>query len=404
MQASLPPARRRRSGLAATFAGCAAALSLLGCSAPAPPPVDMQKVQQFEARAYQPQQTATSLASEEVRTVDGQPLRLVWQRPQDTARHPLVVYMPGAGQDAHAQARWRRAVADAGYAVLSWQPLAEDERPPAPGADAHAWAVQRFSPPRRTERAAALEELMDGLARAQAAGDATLGGVDLSRVALAGYDLGAATALLVAGEQVRDASAGSGAAARFKAFVVISPHASFEQGGLTSRYRDVRGPLMSITSDADADNWGLGGTAYLRTAPFAGMSQGQKYLLLLQGASHAALGGDERPPGAGGEAASAARRGPVQAPADPQGGGSRRPGGRQGDRAGGGPGGREAAAPGSPGAAPSSLTAQALQRSALAAVSLAFLDAWLAEDPLARRWLADSAARWLQPVAELRSK
>jgi predicted dienelactone hydrolase len=386
--------------LSCAFSAAAALVWLGGCAGPRPAAVDAPQLQRFEARAYPAQQHLVALQTEELRGVGGLPLRLVWLRPQGGGARPLVIYMPGAGQDAMAHARWRRGLAEAGYAVLSWQPLPDDEQLPA-GPDLHAWAAPRFGAAALARRAALLDALMAGLARAQAAGEPALKDVDLRRVALAGYELGAWTTLLAAGEQVRGAGAPS---ARFQAYLAISPHASFDLGGFDTRWREVQGPLLCITSDADADPFGMGAVPYLRAAPYGGMPPGQKWLLMLRGTSHDALGGRtdaERVPATRNGEASARREHASRDPGE-GGGGTRPQGGRRGDR-GAGAGAREAATVGRAGDAVSP-TQAAMQEAAMLSVALAFLDATLDDDALARRWLAESAPRWLAPVADLQGK
>jgi hypothetical protein len=388
-------------------------LSLLGCAGPRPAAVDAPQVQHFEARAYPAQHQYAVAQSEEMRLAGGQPMRLVWLRPQGSGTRPLLIYMPGAGQDATAHAHWRHSLAEAGCVVLSWQSLAEDEQLPAVGAagrtDLRAWAAQRFGAAALARRAALLDGLMTELARAQAAGEPALQGVDLKRVALAGYELGAWTTMLAAGEQMRGAAAPAALTARFQAFLAISPHASFDQGGFDTRWRGVRGAVLSITSDADNDPFGLGMAAYLRAAPYGGMPPGQKWLLMLRGTSHDALGGRvgaervlaerDGPPPARGERAG----GNDDAAGGGGGGGNRPPGGRRADRRTAGAT-REAGPDPARGGAAVSPTQAAMQETALASVAQAFLDATLDDDALARRWLAESAPRWLAPVANLQSK
>ena len=45
-----------------------------------------------------------------------------------------------------------------------------------------------------------------------------------------------------------------------------------------------------------------------------------------------------------------------------------------------------------------------MQRAAVTTVSIAFLDAWLQDDALARNWLSEQAPRWLKPVGDLHGK
>ncbi|HIV69987.1 MAG TPA: hypothetical protein H9903_03550 [Candidatus Aquabacterium excrementipullorum] len=418
----------RRIAMAVSVAG------LVACAGPERqvPKLDPARVQQFEAKGYPAAHQYPVSQVDELRVVQGRPFRLVWTRPQQAGPHPLVVYLPGAGQDALANESWRNALAQAGYAVLSWQALPDDEQ--RPQGDLRQWASQRFASDALQQRTNLLAQLMADLTRAQAAGEPGLQRVNLKLAALAGYDLGAYTAQWAAGEHVnhmREASASTLAGA-FKAFIWLSPYASFSQGGFDTRYADLNAPILTITSDRDTDPFGLVSASYLRTAPFGGMPAGQKFMLMLGGASHDDLGGREgrerlggdgdvggrqgAGPGGKGGAEGSGPGGDGDGADGPGGsGGGLPPGGGRGGRGGGmggsggggghggGPGGR-----GGPGGSREgravSPTQQAMQRAAVTTVSIAFLDAWLQDDALARNWLSEQAPRWLKPVGDLHGK
>jgi dienelactone hydrolase len=397
-----------------------ACASLLACAgAPKQPELDPAKVQQFQSRGYPARHQYEVTEASDLRVVHGQVMRLVWLRPQVPGPHPLVVYMPGAGQDAKAFASWRQALAEAGYVVLSWQPLPDDDRLPyTPGeqrGDLKPWASQRFASDLMQRRAQLLGQLMAELPKAQASGDVLLKGVDLAHVALAGYELGAYTTMLMAGEQlpgVNDVPQVS-----FQAYVVISPFASFEQGRFDTRYKDVKGPMLTITSEADTDPFKMVAAAYLRTAPFGGMPAGDKVMLMMHQADHGSLGGregldaimadeGEGPPGGAGPGKGSGGRSGGGSPGGgmPSGGG---PGGGMGGGQGGpggGPGGDSGAGGGMKAGAGVSPTMRAMQQVALGVSSVAFLDAYLQADPLARNWMGAQAIKWLTPVADWLNK
>ncbi len=382
-----------------------ACMGLVACASIKPPEVDTKKLSHFEANAYPALHQFDTSQSEEVRQVRGLPMRLVWLRPRDAAPHSLVVYMPGAGQDARAFAHWRQTMAASGYVVLSWQPLPDDDLLPTAGgsgvpADLHQWAKQRFASVQMQARAELLSGLMQALTQAQRSGDVKLKGIDMAHCALAGYDLGAYTTMVAAGEQVSGVSPHAEPSC-FKAFLVISPYASFEQGGFDTRYKRIQAPVLSITSEFDSDPFGLVSAPYLRTAPFGGMPAGNKFLLDLRSARHADLGEREGPERITADAAdmgapeaeSLGRQGDQGRGAS--GHGHDRGGGRGHAAGGSGHGDR-----GGPGDAMVSPTARAMQRSAVESVSLAFLDANLQNDAQARQWLAEQAARWVTPIGD----
>ncbi len=393
-----------------------------GCSsAPAPQAVDSAPLRAFAARGYAPAEQAVVVSSVHRWPLAGQLQTLLLLRPAPPVAGtspllPLLIYLPGLGETAQAGARWRHAWAAAGYAVLSVQPLAED---------ATAWqsdlardgafrllGQRHYAGSAVLRRVEAVAELLAEARRRAVAGEADWQGIAWQRTAVAGFDLGAYTAMVLAGEQVRGAE---GAAGRVpvRAVIALSPYVNVADGGLDTRYRGIHGPVLAITSDADGDPLGLVAGPAQRLAPFERSAGTDQYLLSLQGLAHAGLSGSaaaggaaERPDGGRSNAAATDGDGGAQRGRSPSGGGeggSRRRG--SAPVAGNGNGNRHGAEAGR-GAPPGGLSATAAQLRLIAAeaVSTAFLDATLREDPLARDWLQTHAARWLGGAGELRRK
>lgn len=123
---------------------------------------------------------------------DGLPVELL-RRPGGGAL-PVVVYLPGLGQHESAGQRWRWAWAEAGYAVVSLQPLDED---------LNAWRSElartgefaelgrlHYGPQLRAQRLQATVAALTQLRTQLPAGE-----WDWQRVVVAGYETGAQTAL-----------------------------------------------------------------------------------------------------------------------------------------------------------------------------------------------------------------
>src|SRR6185295_14488649 len=81
-----------------------------------------------------------------------------------------------------------------------------------------------------------------------------------------------------------------------RSVIALSPYADFAGMGTEARFRDIRLPVMSVTSPEDTDAYGLVTTAAVRRAPYQYMPPGRKYLLLLGAGPHSLLGGQEHPP------------------------------------------------------------------------------------------------------------
>ncbi len=218
-------------------------------------------------------------------------------------RRPVVVYLPGLGQDCEAGQRWQAAWALAGYAVVSLQPLVADalawRSALARAGEFRALGELHYGAEMRAARLAALRSTLAALAQRS---DAPWAGLDWQAPALAGYETGAQTAL--------DArAAGLGASL----VIAISPPAMAAAGS---------GPVLLITSDTDRDPLGLLAQAAQRRQAFASLAPGEGWLLTLAGISHAGLAGTLVPEAwalqdaARGEAV-AGRRGAVPVQAGP---------------------------------------------------------------------------------------
>lgn len=194
---------------------------------------------------------------------------------------PVVVYLPGIGQGSEAGQRWVAAWAQAGYAVLAVQPLEDD---------AAAWrsALARsgefrelgelhYGDALRGARLAALRRLVAGL---QA--NATVAGValDWQHAALAGYEIGAQTALDLGADATGWLP---------QAVIAISPP-PMDAAAATP-------PALLITSDTDGDALGLVTRPAERRRAFDTLHPGAGWLLSLPGVSHAALAGTLAPEG-----------------------------------------------------------------------------------------------------------
>lgn len=193
---------------------------------------------------------------------------------------PVIVYLPGLGQGGETGQRWAAAWAQAGYAVLGVQPLAEDETAwrstLARTGEFRALGELHYGPALRAERLAALRRVLPALQASPPLAGVTL---DWQRAAVAGYEIGAQTALDLGG-------ASEGWAPR--AVLAISPP-PMDAPGPT--------PALVITSDTDGDALGLVREPAQRRRAFEQRPPGSAWLLSAPGLSHAALSGTLAPEG-----------------------------------------------------------------------------------------------------------
>ncbi|MBS4095952.1 MAG: hypothetical protein KGZ83_03830 [Sulfuricella sp.] len=385
------------------LSGLLVALALLaGCSTAGSP----AKAHQPEAvmprpGGYIPEQNRTLPAQRETWSVGEEQVDVTLLLPEGNAESPLLLYLPGLGETADAGAAWRRAWAQAGYAVVAVQPGAFGpavwQSPQARAGDFHGVAKDAFSPPRFAARLAVVRGVLDELQRRKSKGGYPH--IDLTRYAVAGFDLGAQTGMALAGQQIEGIATPS-LPATLKAIIALSPYADFSGMSAAPLFSSVRLPVLSITSLEDTDQYGLVTSAAVRRAPFQYMPPGNKYLLVLSGANHALLSGSEAliP----GETAGTPTPHNNQQSQD----------GRSDKRSGGmgGSGGRRSRS-GEPGTGrpvqPFAINTSATwseQGRNIAGVTTAYLDAVVKNDPVAWEWLAKDARRWLGDSAQLSAK
>ena len=351
------------------------------------------EVERHVKRGYAADHTYATVAANDTWTIDGEPVAVSLLLPAGNDRFPLVVYLPGLGETAESGLAWRKAWAEAGYSVLSVQPASEGiavwKSEEARLGDFRRVARAHFAASSLARRAKLLERVFAELAR-HAASASAFARVDMQRIAVAGFDLGAQTAMIVAGERVEGV-----AAPRWpptvKAVIALSPYADFAGMGIARDFEDIRIPVLGVTSGEDTDAYGLVTSPSVRRAPFEYMPAGDKYLLVLAGAPHSLMSGRETPDTRATENASGNEAG--------TGSGEQRRS-RSGMRGRQDTGGRGEAPP----AAASASASWKMELADAKGVSVAFLDAMVKGDPVAREWLRKDARRWLGDLAELSSK
>jgi dienelactone hydrolase len=352
--------------------------------------VDNAQVQQFAGKGYLSEEQFSIRTTPQTWVVAGQTMDLLLSVPVRSGRYPIVIYLPGLGENRMAGEIWRNAWAQAGYAVLSVQPL---------GRDSVAWQSQearndgfkplvreRFSAAVMDERQANLRALLTEFQKRSRSGDELLANIDPAKVAVVGYDLGAYTALVAAGERT-----GSGKLparkneSPFRAVIALSPYADFNGPAFEQRYGDIKIPVLSVTGDGDTDVYGLGISSRLRSAPFQFMPPGDKFLLLLESANHDLFAGNAQRAERSEQGDSASTKG------------NRRERGRRGQST-------DGMADDLQGIGRGVGTARAMGQSAVTSVTTAFLDTYLKGDGISREWLSRDARRWLKNIGSLTVK
>jgi hypothetical protein len=384
------------------FAACAVILSACVSQGPggAAQAERRARAEDIVRRGYQPIEHAAIESGGLAWRVDREKVAIAWTMPAGGSALPVVIYLPGLGESAdRAGVVWRQTWAQAGYAVVSIQPLEDDatawSSEEARALEFKTLAAQRHSAARLQQRVVRLAAAVHEIRRRAAAGEAPWERLDYTRMSVAGYDLGAQTAMALGGQHDAGGPIDE-LTERVHALIILSP-VVLEGEGQRTRFEHLTGPVLSVTGPSDVDPTGLV-SATSRTMAFDLMPAGAKFELELAGVSHAMLSGaieterdTRREERATGRAAA------------PRGGRSR----QRSD-------GNDAERSGSEGnARPGSEQARAREQvsagkeecdAAIQVVSVAFLDASLRRQPSAERWLDEQASQWLQHLGTWRRR
>lgn len=416
-----PPFVPRRRFL--SLGGGALLLSMLAACGNSRPRPDDSAERRLAERGYRPERHFGSESLRQTWFLEEDSVDVALLMPRESGPFPLLLYMPGLGESADAGLAWRQQWAEAGYGVLSLQgeeqgsAALRSER--ARNADFQNLAREAFAQPALQRRARLVTRVLAEVRRRQGAGQGPWTRLDASRPVLAGYDLGAQTALALAGERGRNGTALVPPLERVAAVLALSPHVDGLAGGFAQRYGAVAAPVLLVTGSDDSDSYGLVTNPAARQAPFRYLPEGRATLLLLYGANHrlfaggaddaGATAGKGAPDGASGGAGGGMGGGRGGGMGGP-GGGMGGPGGGMGGGMGGGPsggmggpgGGMDGGDRGGPGMGGGNNGKR--QRLYVQHVSTAWLDEQVRQDPIAREWLERNAPAWLDEAARLQRR
>ena len=372
-----------------------------GCSSSSKQPeIDHEKIKQFASHGYDSGiKYATSIIKSSLNTGNGF-CQITIIQPSREGKYPLIIYMPGLGESSDAGADMRYAWAKSGYVVLSIQPLEDDANiwssKAARRGDFEFIRHERYSSRVISERLNVLNNSIEYLKQRVGSGDSIFQHIDLSRIAIVGFDIGASSAMIVAGENVQNASIAR-LPVHIKGVIALSPYADFSGSEPDVRYRNINMPVLSITSDKDSDAH-ENVPPSLHQVPFQYMPLGNKYLLLLAGASHSVIGNDNsaKSDSTEGDGNAQQSRHGGTSEGSSKGRGNRR--GKKSSNSGGDselPSKREAV---------NSPTQRAIMGVAIEQVTTAFLNAYIKNDQLSLEWLKKDARPWLNMIGQLKEK
>ena len=362
--------------------------------------IDEIKIKEFASHGYDSGIEYAPETSKLTLNLDSGFIQVTIVQPRRKGRYPLVIYMPGLGESSEAGKNIRNAWATSGYVVIAIQPLIDDElimsTAAAKEGDFAYIRHERYANEVVSSRINVLGKLLEYLKQSGAASDTGLDSIDLEHIAIVGFDIGANSAMIVAGEEVQNVS-NSGFPLKVGAVIALSPYADFSGATFNSRYQNIILPVLSITGDADDDTHGVVPIT-LHQAPFQYMPEGNKYLLLLAGATHSVIGNGA----------------PTNDVVNPAGGDSKKADSESSNkgtgRSRGGRNGKKTSSNDSPTPAtlakrvPVGPTQRAMMEVAIEQISTAFLNAYIKSDQMAIEWLKKDTRTWLYNLGTLKQK
>jgi len=212
---------------------------------------------------------------------------------------PVVLFSHGLGGSREGGSLWGEHWASHGYLVIHLQ---------HPGSDESLWKAKQgdanaamdslrsgATPGQFTLRLEDVRFALDEIARRQAAGDPVLGRADLSRVGMSGHSFGSVTTLALVGQRFVRAGAGEPLLIepRIRAAIAFSPNARQRAGDPATQFGSIRLPVLMLTGTRDGDVLGDGTTPEARTKPFEHMPPPGKVLAVFEGGDHGVFGGHD---------------------------------------------------------------------------------------------------------------
>lgn len=364
--------------------------------------IDESKVIEFASRGYDSGIEYSIEDTKQSLEIDHTTYQINLAQPKRLGKYPLVIYLPGLGESSEAGIKFRNTWATSGFAVISIQLLKDDETilatPAAREGDFSYIRHDRYSPEVVSSRMLALSKLFEYLKKGIVDGDEKLSNIDIGHIGVIGFDIGANSAMIVAGEESQSVS-GLKLPLKVSAVVALSPYADFSGSSFDARFRNINLPVLSITGDADDDSHGLVPIT-LHQAPFQYMPTGNKYLLLLADASHAVIGNRTQSNDFFSAEKSDEGSKKSENESSDKSSGKRRSN-RNGKQSSSNDSGNSAGPAKRPPAGP---TQQALMEVAIEQISTVFLNAYVRNDPLAMDWLKNKAQPWLGNIGQLKDK
>lgn len=272
-------------------------LMVNGCShePSRPPPDEIQaELDHFGAKAsYQPTALTKGPEVTEQWKNGSRTLDILFVAPEEPGSYPLVVYLPGLGQDAGSAPLWRDAWVKGGFAVLVVQQqrdaMALTHLSAADRHDLKSIGHEHFSLNSLEGRISDVTYAIRNLEERKRTAKPPFSQARMDEIAIVGFDLGAQTLQAMLGEAVKGLSLRE-PLPPIQAALLLSPHVDMAKGGIHHRFESLNTPLLVVTGSDDHDPWGITSPS-VRSAPWQQAHAGSKILLNLINGTHRQLAG-----------------------------------------------------------------------------------------------------------------
>lgn len=208
--------------------------------------------------------------------------------------YPLIIFSHEFGHSKDSYVSLTESWVSHGYVVI--RPAHADAVMTTPGSSGTAlrdpqetyWDRERE--PQWRDRARDITLILDQLDSLQRQFPELKGKIDRTRIGVGGHGYGAFTTMLLTGMTPFAPQAVTLADPRVRAGLALSPQGIGTIRGLTAEsWRGVKTPMLFMSGSRDTGR--TGETAVSRRDPFDYSPAGDKYLIFIQGAQHAAFGG-----------------------------------------------------------------------------------------------------------------
>lgn len=216
------------------------------------------------------------------------PVRI--RMPAGTGRAPVILFSHGLGGSLDAGTDWVAAWQAAGFITVNIQHHGSDDAIWRGKARPLQGLRGAMNADQLKARAGDVHFVLDRIARGGMAGACNLGRADMARIGMSGHSFGAQTTLAISG--ARYGGQAALADPRIKASVAFSPQPAKGQSDQAA-FGGIRIPFFTVTGTRDSMVLLSGVTANDRLRPYEAMPPGAKYLLVIDGANHMMLGGQQ---------------------------------------------------------------------------------------------------------------